>query len=103
MSDNLNELHEFEGIIEDHTNYMRNSINLIASENIVSIEVKEAIVSDFEHRYAEGQAYERLYEGCQYIDQIEDLTKASSRKIFNAAYANVQPVSGVTEIGRAHV
>ncbi|WP_178649245.1 serine hydroxymethyltransferase [uncultured Methanobrevibacter sp.] len=96
MSDNLNELHEFEGIIEDHTNYMRNSINLIASENIVSIEVKEAIVSDFEHRYAEGQAYERLYEGCQYIDQIEDLTKASSRKIFNAAYANVQPVSGVT-------
>lgn len=96
MSDNLNELHEFEGIIEDHTNYMRNSINLIASENIVSIEVKEAIVSDFEHRYAEGQAYERLYEGCQYVDQIEDLTKASSRKIFNAAYANVQPVSGVT-------
>ena len=96
MSENGKEYHEFEKIIEDHTNYMRNSINLIASENIVSLEVKEAIVSDFEHRYAEGQAHERFYEGCQYVDKIEDLTIQSSKKIFNAAYANVQPVSGVT-------
>lgn len=96
MTNYYAELEEFENIIENHTNYMRNSINLIASENIVSIEVKEAIVSDFEHRYAEGQSHHRLYEGCQYVDQIEDLTKESSKKIFNAEYANVQPISGVT-------
>ncbi len=96
MTNYQDELHEFENIIENHTEYMRNSINLIASENIVSIEVKEAIVSDFEHRYAEGQSHHRLYEGCQYVDKIEDLTIESSKKIFNAEYANVQPISGVT-------
>lgn len=96
MSIYENELHEFENIIEKHTEYMRNSINLIASENIVSVEVKEAIVSDFEHRYAEGQSHHRLYEGCQYVDEIEDLTIESSKKLFNADYANVQPISGVT-------
>ena len=43
MSEYENELHKIENIIEKHTAYMRNSINLIASENITSVEVTEAI------------------------------------------------------------
>ena len=96
MSEYENELHKIENIIEKHTAYMRNSINLIASENITSVEVTEAIASDFEHRYAEGQSHERLYEGCQYVDEIEDLAIESSKKLYNVSYANVQPISGVT-------
>ena len=42
------------------------------------------------------QAFERLYEGCQYIDEIEDITKRLSKKVYNIEYANVQPISGVT-------
>lgn len=96
MCKNQEEVFKFEKLMEDHNNFMKNSINLIASENITSAEVKEAMVSDLSHRYAEGQAHHRLYEGCKYIDEIEDLTIKLSKKVYNAEYANVQPVSGVT-------
>lgn len=96
MANYHDEIIKLENITKEHTNYMKNSINLIASENVTSVEVTEAVASDFAHRYAEGQAFERLYEGCQYIDEIEDITKKLSRKVYNVDYANVQPVSGVT-------
>ena len=96
MTDYQNEVLEFERIMKEHTNYMRNSINLIASENITSSDVTEAVASDLAHRYAEGQSHERLYEGCQYIDEIEDRVIDLSKKLFNVDYANVQPISGVT-------
>ena len=53
MTDYQNEVLEFERIMKEHTNYMRNSINLIASENITSSDVTEAVASDLAHRYAE--------------------------------------------------
>ena len=90
------EILKFEEIAKEHTNYMKNSINLIASENVTSVEVTEAVATDFAHRYAEGQAFERFYEGCQYVDIIEDKTKKMSCKLYDCDYANVQPVSGVT-------
>ncbi|MCC7553000.1 MAG: serine hydroxymethyltransferase [Methanobacteriaceae archaeon] len=96
MSQNQENVLRFENLMQDHNRWMENSINLIASENIISTDVKEALVSDLAHRYAEGQPHERLYEGCKYIDTIEDLTVELSKKIYNAEYANVQPVSGVT-------
>ena len=96
MTNYHDEIINLENIAKKHTNYMKNSINLIASENVTSVEVTEAVASDFAHRYAEGQAFERLYEGCQYIDEIEDITKRLSRKVYNVEYANVQPISGVT-------
>jgi glycine hydroxymethyltransferase len=61
---------------------MQNSINLIASENITSISVREALATDLSHRYAEGISGHRLYEGCQYIDEIENITIDLSKKIF---------------------
>jgi glycine hydroxymethyltransferase len=74
---------------------MRNSINLIASENVTSINVREALASDLSHRYAEGLPGKRLYEGCEFIDQVENITLNLSKKLFKAEHSNVQPVSGV--------
>ena len=96
MTNYHDEILNFEKIAKEHTEYMRNSINLIASENVTSVEVTEALATDFAHRYAEGQAFERFYEGCQYVDLIEDKTKKLSCKLYDCDYANVQPVSGVT-------
>ena len=75
-------------ITKEHHNWMENSINLIASENITSTSVREALASDLSHRYAEGLSGCRLYEGCKYVDQIEDITVELSKKIFKA-----EPVS----------
>lgn len=96
MSQYQEDVKTFENLIKDHNKWMENSINLIASENITSPQVKTALASDLSHRYAEGQAGERLYEGCKYIDDIERLTIDLSKKLFNAEYVNVQPISGVT-------
>lgn len=82
-------------ITKEHHSWMENSINLIASENITSTSVREAIGSDLSHRYAEGLSGCRLYEGCKYVDEIEDITVELSKKIFKAEHANVQPISGV--------
>ncbi|AMK16108.1 serine hydroxymethyltransferase [Methanobrevibacter olleyae] len=90
------DVNRFNELMKVHNDWMRDSINLIASENITSNQVKTAMVSDLSHRYAEGQAYQRLYQGCTYIDQIEDLAKQLSCKVYDCTYANVQPVSGVT-------
>ena len=87
---------KFNELMKDHNDWMRNSINLIASENVTSSAVKTAMVSDLSHRYAEGQAYERFYQGCTYIDEIEDISKKLSCELYDCTYANVQPVSGVT-------
>lgn len=82
-------------LTKEHHKWMENSINLIASENITSTTVREALASDLSHRYAEGLPCERLYEGCEYIDIIENMTIDLSKKLFNAEHANVQPNSGV--------
>lgn len=86
---------KIKNITKKHHKWMLNSINLIASENITSMTVREALATDLSHRYAEGLAGHRLYEGCEFIDQIEFLTIDLSKKLFKAEHANVQPVSGV--------
>jgi glycine hydroxymethyltransferase len=57
--------------LKDHHKWFENSIPLIASENIPSPAVREAIISDFGNRYAEGWPGERVYAGCIYIDDVE--------------------------------
>jgi glycine hydroxymethyltransferase len=74
---------------------MKNTINLIASENVTSPAVREAMICDFQHRYAEGWPGERVYAGCFYIDQVELLAIDLAKKLFKADHANVQPVSGL--------
>lgn len=95
MSKNEEYALKIKNITKEHHKWMENSINLIASENITSTSVREALASDLSHRYAEGTSGCRLYEGCKYIDEIEDITVDLSKKIFHAEHANVQPTSGV--------
>jgi len=81
--------------LEAHQNWFANSIPLIASENVPSPAVREAIVSDFGNRYAEGWAGERVYAGCTYIDEVEIICLDLAKKLFDAEFADVRPVSGV--------
>jgi glycine hydroxymethyltransferase len=82
-------------LLRQHHEWFSNSIPLIASENIVSPAVREAIVSDFMHRYAEGWPGERVYAGCRYIDQVESIAIDLAKKLFRAGFADVRPISGV--------
>ena len=81
-------------ILEEHHRWFSESLPMIASENITSLLVREVCASDFSHRYAEGPPGRRFYQGCKYIDEIEFLTIDLAKKLFDAEYANVQPISG---------
>lgn len=70
------------------------TIELIASENIVSDAVRKAQGSVLTNKYAEGYPGRRYYGGCREIDQVEQLAIDHAKKLFGAAYANVQPHSG---------
>ncbi|MBN0919136.1 serine hydroxymethyltransferase [[Mycoplasma] gypis] len=70
------------------------NIELIASENYVSEDVMKAAGSCLTNKYAEGYPKARYYDGCEYVDQIEQLAIDRACQLFNCAYANVQPYSG---------
>lgn len=80
--------------IEGELNRQRNSIELIASENYVSLAVLEAQGSVLTNKYAEGYPGHRYYGGCEFIDEIESLAIKRLCKLFKCKYANVQPHSG---------
>jgi glycine hydroxymethyltransferase len=69
-------------------------LELIASENFVSLAVLEALGSVLTNKYAEGYPGKRYYGGCEYVDVAEDLARDRVKKLFGAEYANVQPHSG---------
>jgi glycine hydroxymethyltransferase len=69
-------------------------IELIASENIVSRAVLEAQGSVLTNKYAEGYPGKRYYGGCEYVDVAERLAIDRAKRLFDCAYANVQPHSG---------
>ena len=81
--------------LKEHHKWFENSIPLIASENIPSPAVREAIISDFGNRYAEGWPGERVYAGCLYIDDVEFECMKLAKKLFKAQFADVRPISGV--------
>jgi glycine hydroxymethyltransferase len=70
------------------------NLELIASENIVSEAVMAAQGSVMTNKYAEGYPDKRYYGGCEYVDVAEKLAIERVKKLFDAAYANVQPHSG---------
>ena len=80
--------------IENEEQRQQDTIELIASENIVSDAVREAQGSVLTNKYAEGYPNKRYYGGCEFIDQVEQLAIDYAKKLFNAAYINVQPHSG---------
>ena len=80
--------------IQDELNRQRDKIELIASENIVSKAVLEAQGAVLTNKYAEGYPGKRYYGGCEYVDVTEQLAIDRARRLFDAAFANVQPHSG---------
>ena len=72
----------------------REGIELIASENFTSLQVMQAMGSVATNKYAEGYPGKRYYGGCEVVDEIEQLAIDRLKKVFNAAWANVQPHSG---------
>ena len=80
--------------IENEVERQQNEIELIASENIVSKAVLEAAGTLLTNKYAEGYPGRRYYGGCEYVDVVEQLAINRAKRLFNCAFANVQPHSG---------
>jgi len=70
------------------------TINLIASENVLSDTVRKLAGSDFAHRYAEGHPGERYYQGTEYIDKLESDLRNDIKTLFRCSHADVRPISG---------
>ena len=81
-------------IIQSELGRQQHCIELIASENIVSKAVLEAMGSVLTNKYAEGYPGHRYYQGCKFIDEMESLCIERAKQIFGCNYANVQPHSG---------
>jgi glycine hydroxymethyltransferase len=80
--------------IGEELHRQQDQIELIASENIVSRAVLEAQGSVLTNKYAEGYPGRRYYGGCEFVDVAEALAIERAKKLFNCAFANVQPHSG---------
>jgi glycine hydroxymethyltransferase len=85
---------EIAAAIEGELGRQRHEIELIASENIVSRAVLEAQGSVMTNKYAEGYPGARYYGGCEWVDVAETLAIERAKRLFGAAFANVQPNSG---------
>jgi glycine hydroxymethyltransferase len=72
----------------------QSKLELIASENFASVAVLEALGSVLTNKYAEGYPGRRYYGGCEWVDVAEQLAIERAKRLFGAAYANVQPHSG---------
>ena len=85
---------EIYGLMEKELVRQQKGIELIASENIVSTAVMEAMGSYLTNKYAEGYPGKRYYGGCHVVDEIEQIAIDRAKQLFGAEHANVQPHSG---------
>ena len=81
-------------LIEREARRQAEGLELIASENFTSAQVREAVGSVLTNKYAEGYPGHRYYGGCEVVDQVETLAIERAKTLFGAAWANVQPHSG---------
>lgn len=81
-------------LIECELKRQNEHLEMIASENFTFPSVMEAMGSILTNKYAEGYPHKRYYGGCEFVDRIEDLATERAKKLFNAAFVNVQPHSG---------
>jgi glycine hydroxymethyltransferase len=87
---------EIFGLLGREEARQEHNLELIASENIASSAVREAMASVLTDKYAEGYPGNRYYGGCEVVDEVENLARDRAKALFGAAYANVQPHSGST-------
>ena len=81
-------------LIQEECNRQNEGIELIASENYASKDVRMACGSILTNKYAEGYPNRRYYGGCKFVDLIENIAIEKACQLFGAKYANVQPHSG---------
>lgn len=94
MSKNLDEAMELRNLAMAHNKFFKESVPLIASENIMSPLAMEMLLTDLGFRYAEGLPHHRYYQGNQYVDQIEDKVMELSNRLFGSRQTDPRPVSG---------
>ncbi len=85
---------EIYNALKNERHRQNTKLELIASENFVSLSVLEALGSVMTNKYAEGYPGKRYYGGCEFVDEAEDIARERVKKLFSAEYANVQPHSG---------
>ncbi len=85
---------EIHNALNLESNRQQEYLELIASENFVSLAVLEAAGTVLTNKYAEGYPGKRYYGGCEYVDIAENIARDRLKKLFNAEYVNVQPHSG---------
>ena len=83
-----------EKLINEELERQENSLELIASENWVSDDILEAVGSILTNKYSEGYPERRFYNGCEFIDKIEQLAIDRCKELFGCEHVNVQPHSG---------
>lgn len=92
-NDDVNYIYEQ---VDTHTDWFKDSLCMIASENLVSPLARQLQVSDFTDRYAEGLPGKRYYNGNIYVDKVETRVEELAKKLFKAPMADVRPISGTT-------
>ncbi|MGB9499695.1 MAG: serine hydroxymethyltransferase [Dissulfuribacterales bacterium] len=85
---------EIASVLENENKRQKNTLELIASENVASKAVMAVQGSILTNKYAEGYPAKRFYGGCEYVDVAETLATTRVKRLFGAEYANVQPHSG---------
>ena len=81
-------------LINQEKTRQNDGLELIASENYASKEVREMCSSILTNKYAEGYPNKRYYGGCEFVDKIENIAIERLCKLFSVKFANVQPHSG---------
>lgn len=81
-------------LTREHNHWFKESIPLIASENVMSPAAREVLNSDLNNRYAEGLPFKRFYQGNIYVDQIETICENLAKDVFSCRFADVRSISG---------
>src|SRR4030067_1190951 len=87
-------IERIEELVENQNEWRSSTINLMASENVMSKRARRLMGSDFCHRYAEGHPGERYYQGTEIIDEIESRVKKNLKSLFRCKQVDVRPISG---------
>ena len=85
---------QIEEIVKKQNEWRSSTLNLIASENVLSNRARRSMGSDFAHRYAEGHPGERYYQGTELIDEVESRLKKHMKTLFHCRQVDVRPISG---------
>ena len=85
---------QIEDLVRRQNEWRSGTLNLIASENVLSERARAVMGSDFAHRYAEGHPGERYYQGTEIIDEVEARIKKNLKTLFHCRQVDVRPISG---------